>query len=229
MVLSVGTPAQAAGLAVLAWWVGKAGEIYRDAERWRRLRVVWSARADPPREVPEPAWLIVPVLVLAAVAPAIEVGSVGLRYAPMLGLFLLLAAWGRQRDARAVSNRALLVLVSLTVVSVSWALGPLSLRSAYPDLYDASLLGLAPLALARMRLVRLAACRLAAFAFLLALTLPDLYLRGNLVPLTYVVGVSAGREYLHLVSWAITIAAFEGGARLLHRVCGEEPARSGGV
>ena len=181
--LSILFPAQVVGLSVVAWWVGKAGELYRDEARFTGLRTLLpfqDGRSD--RSVAPDSMLL--VVLLLAVDLSADFGDFRLVYRPYLALAVGAAVLGYRWQATSVSNRMLATALVLAFVQVStgseWGeSGSVTLQSLWTDAIVVALLAAIPIAAGRLDLRRSDHCRFLIGAFVLGLLARDLVLGGG--------------------------------------------------
>ncbi len=235
--VSVQSVAQVVGLAVLAWWAGTAGEIYRDEQRRERLRELMGRFIHGVSSGLSPSALLWVAVWLLSVGWAYEGGSLRLVYQPHLALFLVAALWASHRNRVAVSNWLFWLLLPFTLLWVRQPWSPFPETAAaftiHPLRLDAVLLVLlavVPLVVGRLDLTRRSVCRIASYGFLIAWTLHGLYLANPTAPEAQAVFLEWLRSQpspsgawtrvdsypLLLVSWAAQILLFEAAARILH-------------
>lgn len=231
---SIHAIAQVVGLSILAWWVGKVGEVLRDDERRQRVQA-WFQRFTPAAASPAtPSMLLLPAIVVLAIGVQADLGPVLVRYRPYGLLFLALCLWAQARDSVSVSNRAFWCLLPFTLIgwdqTTGWQRGAperLGFFSAELDAVMLVLLAAAPLVAGRLDLGRRSVCRALAYGFLVVWAVSDLYLRSGVAEATFVLDVSllqpradpdlpAHLVPLPLVSWIVQVAFFALVARALH-------------
>jgi hypothetical protein len=228
--ISIQTPAQAIGLAILAWWIGQFGDISRDKEKRRRLSGLWNAMTRPTAVKTHPSPLIVPALVLLSVGLQVVSGRFEFSYHPYVPLFLLASSSGYYFDHVAVSNRLFLLFALTTTVVTSILISPGILLELLPsDFYDLVALSVIPLLVSRLDLTHISNCRIATAGFFFALVVRDVFLGDGFFDLSIDTSIKSATGYAHydfwIVSWSVHIILFLAAARLLHWMVGVMPAR----
>jgi len=220
LALVITSPAQAIGLAILAWWAGKAGEIYRDTDRLSKLTAVWPLSEVVTTPKPAPSFAMALIVTFLTLWTSASLEPFRIIYDPILVVFLATAIWANRCDHTLVSNRIFWTLLFLSTIWLSGYYDSLNFGSYRFNAYRVFLLALTPLVVARLDLSRRGNCRLVAYGFLIAITIPDLYLRGYF-PHTYILSAQYDgdqRFTIFVLSWPLTILFTEFAARLLHRI-----------
>jgi hypothetical protein len=228
--VSIESVPQAVGLAILAWWAGKAGEVFRDQEKRRRLGALWTSCKNALPARPRPSFLIFPVFAILTLGIGFSVGSFYLTYHPYVVLFLAGSLFGYYRDPVAVSNRVLvLFLLIATVVQYYSPFPGLTLLMTPDDFYALVLVSVTPLVVGRLELSRSSNCRAAALGFLIALAVRDLFLSNGHFEFSLsgsIFGRSPDFTFYHplIASWVLHVAIFLVAASFLHWIVCRWPA-----
>ena len=231
--LSIESPAQAVGLAVLSWWLGKAGEIFRDPEKRERLSQLWRDFKTNVGKNPCPSLLIFPLLSLLGTSITISLGNFALTYHPYVALFLAASLYGYYRDPIGVSNRILVffaIVAWFPAYSCTWSnwSNGITLRMEPNDVYAIVLLALTPLVVARMDFSQLGHCKLAASGFLIALLVRDLYLGDAHFGFSFKAALGRGGYEPQIALLLLHILLFVVAAYLLHGIVSRWPLEKTG-
>ena len=180
------------------------------------------------------------VIPLVALQVTLYTENLYFSYVPLIPLILTVAVWGVRRGMVAVSNRVLVLLLLIAVVSVRIHGAPwLSFGSLFMDAPTVLLIAVLPHLAGRLDFSRLATSRMFCYNVLVALVVVKIYLAmGRMYPkmsfLKLGVSYGAAGAYRHIASftyiltWVITIGAVELAARLLHSMAGKSrPAHNG--
>ena len=226
---SIMAPANGAGLMIITWVAAKAGEIWKIPEERARLAELCKPFLRPTMDTPG-ATLTLILIVLpfcfsldfqidgslfgGGAMAQVEIedivvtasrrfrGFSGDLWHPLIPLFAVLLVLGSRRDPLGVSNRAIVLLLFLSLVHIDFSELGLEISTMSLTAPPFVLLALAPLVGSRLDLERLIVCRSAIYGILLASTLTGIYIGGGL-------RVDVWWPDSMIVSWAIQIALVE--------------------
>jgi hypothetical protein len=220
MFLSIQSPAQAAGVAILSWWIGKLGELVRDEKRSGPLKKWAAACWRPQIALTPPGYQLIFILLGVAFGVGIAGEGVTVVYYPTLAVFFIVIRLSLPGASHLVSNRVLVTLVFFTVFHLHLPLAYLAVDSLPIDLCDLIVLGALPFFAANIDLSTMRSCRRFAYGILIAMVLPDIFIRGHYTPLFSVFSFKAFSYRIYPATWAVTLFAFECLSRILYRRVG---------
>lgn len=216
-IFSILTPAQVVGMAILAWWAGKIGELAKNPDRFKVFSSLWEPLRRNTLTEAEPGYGMLFLLLILIMEFQFMSRFMAMSCNPLIIMILTIAIWSLRHDGAAISNRIMVILVLLGSCSLSLHLsGNISLDALHVDMFDVVVLGLIPLVIAHLDFKARSHWRMAVFGILIALVIPDIYVRGGYIPLVPVIDIFVYKHKLVLITWALTLVAFEAATRILH-------------
>jgi hypothetical protein len=219
---SIRTPAQAVGLAILAWWAGQIGLVYKDKQRLEKISQLYAPlrRHQPLSVDPGYGVLFVAFLFFIQLHIAIKTAESGhaaisFSFNALVLVIALVSIWSLRHNGQAISNRILPLMLLFATFHYQYVIGGIRLASSYIDLLDIMSLCLIPIITSYLEIKTRAHWRILIFGTLIALILPDIYVRGGYVPFFAILELSFVKTNLVLLTWALTLAGFE----LVTRIC----------
>ena len=222
------SPVQAAGLSILAWWLGKVGKIMRNDSVRDKLATALKTYSRQTPSATGASYLIVFVLLVFSLRASFQTEHFIFNYSPLFPMIFIAVAWGARQGMVPISNRTLIMLIPITLVSFQLCFGQFGLYTLLLSAPLALLIAAIPHIAGRLDTSRIESTRMIFYGSLIAIVVHQIYIVNSAYPgvLFFTIGkvYDAKEAYMSLsyfsdiLLWAFTMFAIETASRLLVKI-----------